>query len=153
MQESYPPTQQNCAFITLYLFSMPISRGICESWEYRCNVKRCLCTTLRCRDYTLRRFFIYLSGAAQRQKKLSAFALDRRRDNNMYADTRALLYICGVIVLPLSFCYICPVILNTDRRSPSRKERGTEVSFESLVFLYDRKRKTENHIRKDGKRT
>ena len=71
----------------------------------------------------------------------------------MYADTRALLYICGVIVLPLSFCYICPVILNTDRRSPSRKERGTEVSFESLVFLYDRKRKTENHIRKDGKRT
>ena len=80
---------------------------------------------------TLRRFFIYLSGAAQRQKKLSVFALDRRRDNNMYADTRALLYICGVIVLPLSFCYICPVILNTDRRYPSRKERGTEVSIES----------------------
>lgn len=91
MQEVRAPTQQNCAFITLYLFSMPISRGICESWKYRCNVKRCLCTTLRCRDYTLRRF-IYLSGAAQRQKKLSAFALDRRRDNNMYADTRALLY-------------------------------------------------------------
>ena len=81
MQEVRAPTQQNCAFITLYLFSMPISRGICESWEYRCNVKRCLCTSLRCRDYTLRRI-IYLSGAAtETDGKPSVSVVDRRRDN------------------------------------------------------------------------
>lgn len=103
---------------------------------------------------TLRRFFIYLSGAAQRQKKLSVFALDRRRDNNMYADTRALLYICGVIVLPLSFCYICPVILNTDRRSPPIGEPRFILNLNHRYFTikYDRERETENHIRKDGKR-